>query len=735
MGRNWSSYIPALCMTLIFLCESIGAAGQKKPRPSNLISFPTQETIMVQSVPAASKPQKTVRKATQSIIPQISIECPDTVVQNDTFTVVYHLKANGWSKAHISNSKVFVQKENKTARGTQMLKRAVTYESRAPGRFDIPAFVVVDVNGMTYTRTRTIEVLPNPQYAEEYTAGYQWLRTCLENSDYRDSLCLELYKRSDDWVLLNDVNRKAFVLVASSSYWSKGIKPILAWSCENAYSFSEGNGNKDVILENYTNQLRESMAEGVNDYSLSLPYRRKHQKCAPILGDIRWGQGTPYNLEMPLDARGKRVPVGCVPVATSQVLKYFQSDVQLHTSVYYREINGEVYSITFDDWHPDWKLMKGHYEQGETSASDVSLVMLMIGMGLNARYGRDATSAHFRNIKPLLCYNFGYSPMMRTIDNQPDSIIYSMIYSDLDEGHPCIVSWDGHAFVVDGYDTGYLHYNLGWGGVCNGWYQSVLCPSASRTTEGLLRSAVVNINPRRDTLRKEVYVKKAGTLASLLTEEEQRSVTHLRVSGKINGDDIRLLRKMAGCPQEENKIDSQWGNMTSLDMSDAVIVKSKNPYYSRRSTFTWTHTTSGDGGRIYTSQYDLSQTITSAEWSRFCATIGATQEGVRYTYDKHTGVVTAHLMTENNKLGYSLFERSEALESIVLPSSVTHIKNGALVNCPLLHKLIIPESVKLVEKNAITYCQSLETVKILSPGTICNKTNFEQCSPGFKCIK
>ena len=734
MSRNWLSSFPALCLTLIFLCESIGVAGQKMPRPSNLISFPKQEKTAPTPTPAAPKPQRPNQKTTSSLAPKITIECPDTVVLGDTFNVVYHLKANGWSNARIGSSKGFVWREDKVVRDAHMLRRTIKWECRAAGHFKIPA-ITVDVNGKTYTESRMIEVLPHPQYAREYIAGYEWLRTHMETSGGCDSLCLELYKRTDDLVLFNDLNRKAFVMVASSSHWSKGINPILAWSVENAYSYTEEKSHKkDAIWENYTAQLREMSTAGTEDYSLTLPYRRKKEKCAPILGDICWGQGKPYNLEAPLDAKGEHTLVGCVPVATSQVLKYFQSDIQLHTSVYYKEANGEIYSITFDDWHPDWKSMKGHYESEDRTASDASLTMLMVGMGLNARYGTEATSAHFNKIKPLLCYNFGFSPSMRTVTEKPDSIIYSLIYRDLDEGHPCVVSWKEHAFVVDGYDRGYLHYNLGWAGLCHGWYQSVLNTSASSTTQGLLRSVVVNINPRRDTVRKEVDVKKAGTLAALLPEEEMRTVTHMRITGKINGDDIRLLRKMAGCPQEEDLLDNQWGNLTYLDMSEATIVKSKKPYCSRPATYSWTHTERGEYG-VSTKRYDLSRTMSKEEWKDFHETVGANREGVRYTYNELTGIVTAHLTTENDILGIDMFRNAEALETIILPSKITSIRSGSLVNCPLLRKLVIPKSVENIEEHAITHCQSLETVKFLNPRTLYHTRNFDQCSLGFKYIK
>jgi hypothetical protein len=45
----------------------------------------------------------------------------------------------------------------------------------------------------------------------------------------------------------------------------------------------------------------------------------------------------------------------------------------------------------------------------------------------------------------------------------------------IDEGYPVYASINGrpenHAIVIDGYDdNGFMHYNFGWGGDCNGYY-------------------------------------------------------------------------------------------------------------------------------------------------------------------------------------------------------------------------------------------------------------------------
>ena len=47
-----------------------------------------------------------------------------------------------------------------------------------------------------------------------------------------------------------------------------------------------------------------------------------------------------------------------------------------------------------------------------------------------------------------------------------------------------------------------------------------------------------------------VVVKQAGTLGTLLTQVQQDTCTALAIKGKLNSDDIRILRRMAGYKED-----------------------------------------------------------------------------------------------------------------------------------------------------------------------------------------
>ena len=72
----------------------------------------------------------------------------------------------------------------------------------------------------------------------------------------------------------------------------------------------------------------------------------------------------------------------------------------------------------------------------------------------------------------------------------------------------------------------------------------------------------------------EVCVKSPGQLSSLLSQGQQDTCQYLVIKGKLNSDDIRFLRRMAG----SNDNTKTKGRLVCLDLSMAKIVKDKEPY-------------------------------------------------------------------------------------------------------------------------------------------------------------
>ena len=92
-----------------------------------------------------------------------------------------------------------------------------------------------------------------------------------------------------------------------------------------------------------------------------------------------------------------------------------------------------------------------------------------------------------------------------------------------------------------------------------------------------------------DLTTKQITIKleKAGTLPSKIGETEVSKITNLKIIGKINGTDLRFIRKMVDRDSLGVHFD---GNLATLDLSESKIVEGGD-YYC----------TNFDNNKLYTS--------------------------------------------------------------------------------------------------------------------------------------
>lgn len=161
----------------------------------------------------------------------------------------------------------------------------------------------------------------------------------------------------------------------------------------------------------------------------------------------------------------------------------------------------------------------------------------------------------------------------------------------------------------------------------------------------------------------------AGTLPTLISDEVKYTIDHLKITGSLNGTDIRLLRDMAG-----NNYQGQLtnGQLKYLDISDANIVA---------------------GGERYLD----------------------TTEGVVFS-NQTTIPGTFQFGTENNVIGESMFMSCQKLEEILLPHSITKIVAKSFGYCKELKSFVLPENVSSIEGGGgILYAtDKLERLKVAS---------------------
>lgn len=226
--------------------------------------------------------------------------------------------------------------------------------------------------------------------------------------------------------------------------------PVLAWSTGRAL---------DVDI------VKNTISEWFNELSMRIYAARKngtrlHVCPLPVeegllLPTPEWGQKHPFNDHTPLNADTLHCSVGCVPLASAEIIRYH---AKKHSKI------GRLPMRVDDKWTAEQ----------EAVAADL---LDRCDAVLHARFEEDGTYSNTRDIPELLTGHYGFDKGMRT-----DFANYytprewaDALYDQLQQGLPVIYSMEigdlTHSIVLDGYDeNGLWHLNWGFAGECNGYY-------------------------------------------------------------------------------------------------------------------------------------------------------------------------------------------------------------------------------------------------------------------------
>lgn len=163
--------------------------------------------------------------------------------------------------------------------------------------------------------------------------------------------------------------------------------------------------------------------------------------------------------------------------------------------------------------------------------------------------------------------------------------------------------------------------------------------------------------------RASVIVKTPGTLSKVLNDNQKKNLISLKISGPLNGTDIRLLQRMLS---RRNTPDSEKGQLKQLDMENVKIVS---------------------GGEAYSSRV----------W------------GDPFDFGLLSG--SSNVEAEDDIMGYEVFKECQ-IESIILPSTLKKIGEGAFRNSEKLSYIKIPKSVIEIGRDVFKYCQCLSSIDV-----------------------
>ena len=469
--------------------------------------------------------------------------------------------------------------------------------------------------------------------AQQFMQDRQFKHSGMRRASQKDAATPGYY-------VFNAEDNGGFVIVAGDDR----MRSILGYAEKGSFDQETLPDNIKWLMDYYA-QVAGSLPAQQKNSALAASVSRP--ELQPLI-TTTWDQWAPYNAHCP-EINGQLPPTGCVATAMAQVINYFQWPInEVRSMADYTTNTNYVYVPGLPARKIGWYNM---------SDDEIAWLMRYCGQAVQMDYMPDESGARAIDIAGALVSVFNYS---RTINlatrmSYSDNDWEELIYSELSVGHPVIYNGDagegtsGHSFILHGYKDGLFCVNWGWSGQCDGYFALTnLSPNDSQHyTEN--QNAIIAIQPASNnddstlTVGEErtVQLDKAGTLSELISKEDRYKIKKLTISGDLNGTDFILIREMASTEE---------GQLATLDLTDANIVKGGDPYY-------WGYT------------------------------------------------------TKDNTLGEWVFFRCDKLQSVILPNSITAIERSAFEGSDL-RTITIPKNVTNIGTGIFSGCRNLAVVEV-----------------------
>lgn len=293
------------------------------------------------------------------------------------------------------------------------------------------------------------------------------------------------------YYVFNSTDGNAFVIVSADDT----ATPVLGYSFENGYPSSNVPDAMQWMMAGLERELKVSSSL---QQSQSLNTRRTlarnagSQSTAKLLSTPSWSQEAPFNNLIP-----GRPLVGCVGTAMATIMKYHNWPLSG---------NGSFGGVDFNTAYAWDDMRNDNYRSGytQTEGEAVATLMWHASKSIDTQYGMSGSSAYEVRVPGALATYFGYDPGVSYKKRSEVSTQQewdNMVKAEIDAGRPVLYCGQdvtaGHAFVCDGYEGDYLHFNWGWGGAANGYFPSTaLNPTVSTTHHyNNLNTIIYNIKP------------------------------------------------------------------------------------------------------------------------------------------------------------------------------------------------------------------------------------------------
>lgn len=469
------------------------------------------------------------------------------------------------------------------------------------------------------------------------------------------------------------------------------------------------------------------------------PDPTKYKESIEPLLQTQWGQMMPYNNLCPQTSGTNRCLTGCVATSIAQVLYYHHGPKTGYgrRTIYYPQYDtsGTAVFVDFSKEVFDWDNMLPTYGSstdaaaGIVSGTDqqqyaVAQLMRDLGVAVDMNYGEEASGTNHGSAATGLQNFFGLRNA-RKIDRKAytEQAWMDIIYKQLNNNQPVVyggldAASGGHSFVLDGYDKdGKVHVNWGWYGEDNGYfYVADLDPHHNGFSYQFnsAQDMIIDIKPEAATemLSADVTLTDAGTLSSKIDLGKKFDYTSLKISGPVNGDDIRLIREMAGRDANGNLTN---GRLRDLDIKEASIVSGGRAYLIENST----EYISADNALTDKMFYGCS--LISIALPDGIRTIGDGVlamcnglEDIKIRTDETQNFVLRDGVVYNSTEDEVISVLPNVMGNVWFEKGITRLHDYALAGCNHVKSVKLPSSLQYIGKEAFNDCINLAMLKTYS---------------------
>ncbi|MDE6255106.1 MAG: C10 family peptidase [Muribaculaceae bacterium] len=298
------------------------------------------------------------------------------------------------------------------------------------------------------------------------------------------------------YYVFNVADNGGFVMISGETTTT----PVVGYSFEGSYPAKNMPDGMKWMLTGIEREIKAapSLQSNQSVTELRKVARKAGERAAEKrLNTPQWSQEGPFNAMIP----GKPL-VGCVGTAMATIMKYHN---------YPAAGTGSFGGVDFATSY-DWDNMRmDNYRSGYSAEEGDAVATLMYhaSKSIDTQYAMSGSSAYEVRVPGALSTYFGYDPGVsykKRSEVATQQAWDNLVKDEIDAGRPVLYCGQdvtaGHAFVCDGYQGDYLHFNWGWGGSADGYFLSTLLnPTVSRTHNyNNLNTIIYNIKPATGTV-------------------------------------------------------------------------------------------------------------------------------------------------------------------------------------------------------------------------------------------